>query len=452
MSWLARSIANSLHLEDEDDPASTPPEDRFRDGASIPEEDPRSADSDDDRRYDSYRGDDGDLDNEDDNNQGRGVREDLSELKDTLRRQFWGVASFLAPPPPPPPPPPVQKSVLVRSESKSDWAESVNDYEEEEELAEYDQGHSGQYGDFSNLSRSEDLNCTMNTIDDAIGITEEVLAFARNIAHHPETWLDFPLSEEEEFDDFDISDAQYKHALAVEQEAPRLAALRIELCPAHMSEGYFWTVYFVLLHSRLNKHDADLLSSPQIVQARSTWMKELHEKTKDESHLIGNTSHLKDSSEYTHENFNSCKDSSRYNHENFNSYDDAHSWYMSGRTSPFDPSTPHERGKNETEKQLFCEVEYIEKSAVNEGPSPKPLEKDMVVGQCFEKAALDDDYDDDDDDWLKEDSDLVGYSGPLIIGDEEDISFSDLEDDTDYTTPLKSMTLVTESRTTTNTS
>ncbi|KZV42448.1 hypothetical protein F511_40099 [Dorcoceras hygrometricum] len=262
MSWLARSLANTLNLEDGDGHSHEgSPEDRLRDGAGSPGEDQRSADSDDHRSHDGGRN------GEDDDHQGRGVREDLSELKDTLTRQFWGVASFLAPPPPPPPPPPrpLQKSVLVRSESKSYWAETDDDYEEEEEekLVEYDQRRCGQFGEFSNLSRSENFNYAMNAIDDAIGITEEVLAFARNIAHHPETWLDFPLSEEEEFDDFDISDAQYKHALAVEQEAPRLAALRIELCPAHMSEGYFWTVYFVLLHSRLKKHDADLLSSPQ---------------------------------------------------------------------------------------------------------------------------------------------------------------------------------------------
>ena len=34
--------------------------------------------------------------------------------------------------------------------------------------------------------------------DCAVGVTEEVLAFARNIAMHPETWLDFPLDEEED--------------------------------------------------------------------------------------------------------------------------------------------------------------------------------------------------------------------------------------------------------------
>lgn len=66
------------------------------------------------------------------------------------------------------------------------------------------------------------------------------------------------------FTDFDISEDQYKHLLAIEHLAPRLAALRFELCPVHMGAGYFWMVYFVLLHSRLNKLDRNLLSSPQV--------------------------------------------------------------------------------------------------------------------------------------------------------------------------------------------
>lgn len=61
-----------------------------------------------------------------------------------------------------------------------------------------------------------------------------------------------------------MSDAQLEHALVIERLAPRLAALRIELCPCHMSEDYFWKVYFVLLHSRLNKQDAEVLSTPQV--------------------------------------------------------------------------------------------------------------------------------------------------------------------------------------------
>jgi hypothetical protein len=65
--------------------------------------------------------------------------------------------------------------------------------------------------------------------------------------------------------DFDMTDAQQDHALAVESVAPELADLRIELCPSHMSEGCFWKIYFVLLHPKLSKDDADLLSTPQVV-------------------------------------------------------------------------------------------------------------------------------------------------------------------------------------------
>lgn len=61
-----------------------------------------------------------------------------------------------------------------------------------------------------------------------------------------------------------MSDAQYKHVSAVERLARRLAALRNELCPCLMRESYFWKVYFVLLHSRLNKQDAETLSTPQV--------------------------------------------------------------------------------------------------------------------------------------------------------------------------------------------
>lgn len=61
-----------------------------------------------------------------------------------------------------------------------------------------------------------------------------------------------------------MSDAQLEHALAIERLAPSLAALRIELSPGYMSEACFWKIYFVLLHPRLSKHDAELLSTPKV--------------------------------------------------------------------------------------------------------------------------------------------------------------------------------------------
>lgn len=217
MSWLARSIANSLRLDDDEDDAAAevaaveevkkPVEDdvpRPTGNDTLLREDrsPDTALSIEDRRSDSdggasdNRGVDEDCDG--DYDQGRGVKEDLSEFRESLTRQFWGVASFLAPPPPPPLPPPLfQRS---SAQSKSDPAASANaDEEGEEELAEYDddERESGQLGESANFSPSN--NYIEDTLEDAVGVTEEVLAFARNIAHHPETWLDFPI-EEEEFD------------------------------------------------------------------------------------------------------------------------------------------------------------------------------------------------------------------------------------------------------------
>lgn len=66
------------------------------------------------------------------------------------------------------------------------------------------------------------------------------------------------------FADFEMTDAQYEHALAVDRLASSLAALRIELCPAYMSENCFWRIYFVLVHPKFSKEDALLLSTSQV--------------------------------------------------------------------------------------------------------------------------------------------------------------------------------------------
>jgi hypothetical protein len=64
--------------------------------------------------------------------------------------------------------------------------------------------------------------------------------------------------------DFELSDTQYRHALSIEHLVPSLSYLRTELCSTDMSEACFWKIYFVLVHSVLNKQDAELLSSPQV--------------------------------------------------------------------------------------------------------------------------------------------------------------------------------------------
>lgn len=70
--------------------------------------------------------------------------------------------------------------------------------------------------------------------------------------------------------DFEMTEVQQEHAKAVEQLSSKLAAVHRELCPAFLSEGRFWKIYLVLLHSRISKEDAELLSTPQVWCFRSS--------------------------------------------------------------------------------------------------------------------------------------------------------------------------------------
>ena len=51
----------------------------------------------------------------------------------------------------------------------------------------------------------------------------------------------------------------------MEHLVPSLSDLKVQICSTDMSEACFWKIYFVLLHSKLNKQDAELLSTPQVV-------------------------------------------------------------------------------------------------------------------------------------------------------------------------------------------
>lgn len=102
----------------------------------------------------------------------------------------------------------------------------------------------------------------------AVGLTDEVVSFADNIAGHPETFLEFPFPQDEDDDGFEMTEIQEEHTKAVEQLSSKLEAVHRELCPAFLSDGRFWKIYFALLHSRLSKEDAELLSTPQILKIR----------------------------------------------------------------------------------------------------------------------------------------------------------------------------------------
>ncbi|XWS14814.1 hypothetical protein CRYUN_Cryun35bG0040800 [Craigia yunnanensis] len=454
MSWLAWSLANSLRLHD-DYNVSVSSESVENDvvmhgSQSSPPSRPKIQNEETKAEQSLSPEQVAEL-------QSRGVKEDLTELKQSLTRQLWGVASFLAPPPPPPPPLPPRSSMQFnrlsndRSFSYLNQSEpldqSISGDEEDpsdsaavsgirDDFAEIGGRFSKMAADYfpfgSGENEEENEIGNENEEDDedegfnAIGITDEVLAFARNIAHHPETWLDFPLDPDEDLDDFDMPVTQREHAMAVEDLAPRLEALRIELCPCHMSDSYFWKVYFVLLHSRLNRNDAEILSTPQVTEARALWMKELQKQTKPETDWYGrSTSHLGDSSSIMHGDLIPSS-SSYFAFET-----------MSPRTYTSEPAssitTDYEIEKHPVESN---EMPFVDESVIEEKPVSNTEDKDHLIGPS--SKILIPTFEDDEIDWPEDDSQFGGYGGAAIcVENEEDISFSDLEDVDDSSTPTK---------------
>uniref|UniRef100_A0A251VLD1 Putative BSD domain-containing protein n=1 Tax=Helianthus annuus TaxID=4232 RepID=A0A251VLD1_HELAN len=168
-------------------------------------------------------------------------------------------------------------------------------------------------------------------------------------------------NDEDDDEDFDLSDAQQEHVYAVQRLAPTLRALRIELCPSYMSESSFWKIYFVLLHPRLERDAADLLSTPNIVKARALLTHELKNRS-------------------CSENTSDCKSK----------------------------SLPIEVSAMETVKH--------------------PVKSDDV--QIVDKSVIQEETHEvkDEDDWLKEESPEIVA---ILIENNEDVSFSDLKDDDD---------------------
>ncbi|KAJ6675978.1 BSD DOMAIN-CONTAINING PROTEIN-RELATED [Salix viminalis] len=415
MSWLARSIANSLKFEDDDQQ----PDKNTTTSAGTTDNVSNNKD------FSNPKSD------QQQSATPRGVKEDLTDLKQTLTRQLWGVASFLAPPPEPP---------LTENRSHSSDPDGSNDADADaEDDAALIDGIRSDFAEIggrfksgisklssnktvseftkiaSNLlqlgSESDEIETTVSAAASAVGVTEEVVGFARDVAMHPETWLDFPLPDVQAFEDFDMSDAQQEHALAVEHLAPRLAALRIELCPGYMSEGCFWKIYFVLLHPRLSKHDAELLSTPQIVEARAMLSHELQNKTKAKSTPdwsgVG-TFNVKDTADLPHE-------------ESLTVPSRAKSESVPITTSGMEAVSP----------TLAAETfdDEAAPSIVSEGKVDQT--KHQHSPSSSSSGVLEEKFDDDGDDWLKDDSsEMIGVSGPSMpLGNDEDVSFSDLEED-----------------------
>ncbi|CAL4973875.1 unnamed protein product [Urochloa decumbens] len=404
MSWLARSIAATLSSAHSDDDES---ESASGDQSPPRASDPTSADA-------------GESDEQPDT-PSRGVKGDISELTETLTRRFWGVASFLAPPP-------------VEGEAE--------ERDEEEEAAAAEEGPQSPRIDgirsdlaeiggrvrtgismLSNAGAVAEISRIASSFlpfgpgqeegqeeGEAVGVTEEVVVFVSHISKHPKTWLDFLLFvDDRHADDFELSDAQYGHAVAIEHLVPSLSYLRTELCSTNMSEACFWKIYFVLLHSKLNKQDAEILSTPQILEAREALLQSSPTKSKLSSQNMSAPSTQPEDSTLSPSNIQN----------------------ESGVSVAPSVQEPDPVPNVEAEKHPISttEAEVVDKTVIQEKLVVKREVKSLPTEKSY---PAEDDDEKEVDDWLQ-DMDSVDPVPSKTVNTasagEEDVSFSDFEDD-----------------------
>ncbi|XP_075475015.1 uncharacterized protein LOC142505792 [Primulina tabacum] len=196
-----------------------------------------------------------------------------SGVKDDLSAVFRGVAAFLAPRE-------GSSSSAVSSSSSDTIAGIKNDLAEiqgsfKSGLSLISSKLTSNLLQFQGQLNDDDDDEVEDEDEDAVGITEEVVDFARKLSTRPELWIDFPLSLA---DDFDMSDYQRDHAANIDYLVPELVTLRQKIS-GQISEGKFWIIYFILLFPRLSEDDLKLLSAPQVVEARETLLKKLQNKS-----------------------------------------------------------------------------------------------------------------------------------------------------------------------------
>ncbi|KAM0881440.1 hypothetical protein ACQ4PT_032991 [Festuca glaucescens] len=427
MSWLTRSIAATLSSPrgvPEPDPDAYDSEASSADREAAEGSSPSPRDPEEEEEEEP----------EQPNTPSRGVKDDISELTETLARRLWGVASFLAPPPPPP-------------ESSSPRAapgeEDGGGGDGEEEADPQSPRIAGIRNDLveiggrvrsgismlqSNLAVAEISKIASSLLpfgqeeadegEPVVGATEEVVVFVRHISTRPETWLDFPLFISERYaDDFELSDAQYVHALSMEHLVPSLSDLKVQICSTDMSEACFWKIYFVLLYSKLNKQDAELLSTPQILEAREELLQSLQAKNKRGPESTGESSENANPAEEKVIQPSSIQDKEAITE--VRSFEEP--------TSDITPETLAEKFPVST-----TEVEIVDKSVIEEELSVKKISKTSPVEPRLHADTDDDEVDEWPGDDTDEEPELAGAaSNRPSLGQEDDVSFSDLEDDED---------------------
>lgn len=147
-------------------------------------------------------------------------------------------------------------------------------------------------------------------------------------------------------------------------------------------------------------------------------MEELHKQEKLESECFGRSISYSRSTA-SHEDF-----SPRF-------FDNAHSSIMPHGTYRFEEDNENDKHAGDS-----SEAQFINEAVVGENSNTKTEDKEVSKIRSF-KFVLED-YEDEDDGYEWPEDEIVGVTLPVV--NEDDISFSDLEDDNYSLRPVKSKT------------
>ncbi|GJN17554.1 hypothetical protein PR202_gb04632 [Eleusine coracana subsp. coracana] len=369
MSWFARSIAatlSSAHSDDEDDSEATS-------GDKTP---PRASDT-------AGGVDAGDPDEQPDTPT-RGVKGDISELTETLTRRFWGVASFLAPPP-----------TEAKEEEEEEEAPAEAGDEEgvqspriagiRSDLAEIGGRVRTGISMLSNANAVAEFSKIASSFlpfgpgegeegdGEAVGVTDEVVVFVKNISKHPETWLDFPLFVNDRLTDVGFSCTKISSFLQILEAREEL-----------------------LQHSRINNKISPKETEGSEQSSESRNVSSIQPEDKEPS---SSTSIIQSKSGIS-------------------------------ETPPVQEPTSDPVADVEADKHPISttEAEIIDKPVIQEELVVKNETKSIPDVKSNVYTTEDDDKEVDD--WLQDMASVPSKTGKTTVADEEeDISFSDLEDD-----------------------
>ncbi|MCE0481541.1 hypothetical protein HAX54_039354 [Datura stramonium] len=104
------------------------------------------------------------------------------------------------------------------------------------------------------------------------GVTDQLLDFIKSFSI--DTFRNFSLQDEEDGDTpenvrKDLSDWQQRHALLVLSKVKELSQMRFKLCPRHLKEHQFWTIYFALVKGFVTKYELHAIQMDKLKQMRT---------------------------------------------------------------------------------------------------------------------------------------------------------------------------------------